>query len=306
MVKLILTRGVPASGKSTWAKAWVAEAPEARLRVNRDNLRWTLGIKTGVGTREQENEVTHWQNEMIVRALKAGKDVVVDNTNLRAANVKELMRLGLKHGAEIEFKDFAVTREQAIERDFIRGDKGYRSVGEIVISTFFSKFVGKNGELPKIPVLHEQDAVGHDFKPYVPGHIKAVSFDIDGTLADMGDRRGPYDTSRYHLDTVHEGVREVLWRLQEAGYEVLILSGRSDEFKTVLVDWLDFYQIYPADIFMRAKGDERNDAIIKSELVDEHISGVYDVIMHFDDRNRVVDALRAKGMKVAQVEPGDF
>jgi hypothetical protein len=57
---------------------------------------------------------------------------------------------------------------------------------------------------------------------------------------------------------------------------------------------------------MRKAGDLRNDAIVKSEIVDEHISGVYDVIMHFDDRNRVVDALRAKGMKVAQVEPGDF
>lgn len=306
MVKLILTRGVPASGKSTWAKAWVAEAPEARLRVNRDNLRWTLGIKTGVGTRDQENEVTHWQNEMIVRALKGGKDVVVDNTNLRAANVKELMRLGLKHGAEIEFKDFVITLKEAQLRDYLRMTDGERGVGQDVIQSFFDKFIGKDGALPKIPVLHEQDAVGHDFRPYVPGSVPAFSFDIDGTLADMAGKRGPYDTSLYHLDEIHNGVREVLWRMAEAGYNIIILSGRSDEFEGVLREWLNKYEIYPDLILMRAKGDQRNDAIVKSELVDEHISGVYDVIMHFDDRNRVVDALRAKGMKVAQVEPGDF
>jgi len=59
-------------------------------------------------------------------------------------------------------------------------------------------------------------------------------------------------------------------------------------------------------LLMRAEGDFRNDAIVKSELVDNHLSGNYDVIAHFDDRNRVVDALRAKGIKVLQVEPGNF
>ena len=57
---------------------------------------------------------------------------------------------------------------------------------------------------------------------------------------------------------------------------------------------------------MRPSGDNRNDSIVKSEMVDKHVSNVYNVIAHFDDRNRVVDALRAKGMKVLQVEPGDF
>jgi predicted kinase len=106
MGKLILTRGVPASGKSTWAKAWVEEDPLNRVRVNRDNLRWTLGVKGGVGDQWQEEEVTHWQNQMITRYLSQGKDVVVDNTNLRARHVKELIKLGQKWGAEVEFKDF--------------------------------------------------------------------------------------------------------------------------------------------------------------------------------------------------------
>jgi predicted kinase len=55
MGKLILTRGVPASGKSTWAKAWVEEDPLNRVRVNRDNLRWTLSrVASGTSGRRRK------------------------------------------------------------------------------------------------------------------------------------------------------------------------------------------------------------------------------------------------------------
>lgn len=41
--KIILTRGIPGSGKSTWAKTWVAESPETRIRLNWDDMRNMLG-----------------------------------------------------------------------------------------------------------------------------------------------------------------------------------------------------------------------------------------------------------------------
>ena len=39
MKKIILTRGIPASGKSTWAKQEVLKDPEHSIRINRDDLR---------------------------------------------------------------------------------------------------------------------------------------------------------------------------------------------------------------------------------------------------------------------------
>ena len=39
MSKIILTRGIQGSGKSTWAKAWVAEDPEHRIRINNDDIK---------------------------------------------------------------------------------------------------------------------------------------------------------------------------------------------------------------------------------------------------------------------------
>ena len=303
MSTMILTRGVPASGKSTWAKEWVAEDPENRVRVNRDNLRWTLGIKEGVGTPEQEQEVTYWQNAMIERGLSQGKDVVVDNTNLRAKFVKELIKLGLKFGAEIEHKDFVVDLPTARGRDQYRASYGERYVGPEVIDMFFKKFVGKNGELPAFPEVPNVAPV--QYKPYVRGSIPAFSFDIDGTLALFGDRRSPYDTSKYHEDWVCEELAVLITYLKD-DYAIIGLSGRSDEHRGVTERWLAQHGIQMDAFFMRSKGDMRNDSIVKSELVDKYVSNVYDVLIHFDDRNRVVDALRTKGMKVAQIEPGDF
>ena len=39
MKKIILTRGIPASGKSTWAKQKALKNPEHSVRINRDDLR---------------------------------------------------------------------------------------------------------------------------------------------------------------------------------------------------------------------------------------------------------------------------
>lgn len=39
MKKIILTRGIPASSKSTWAKQEVLKDPEHSVRINRDDLR---------------------------------------------------------------------------------------------------------------------------------------------------------------------------------------------------------------------------------------------------------------------------
>ena len=42
MSTVIFTKGLPASGKSTWAKAWAAEQP-GRVRINSNDLRAMMG-----------------------------------------------------------------------------------------------------------------------------------------------------------------------------------------------------------------------------------------------------------------------
>lgn len=39
MNKVIICRGIQGSGKSTWAKQWVKEDPNHRIRINQDDFR---------------------------------------------------------------------------------------------------------------------------------------------------------------------------------------------------------------------------------------------------------------------------
>lgn len=308
MSKIILTRGIPASGKSTWAKAWVAEDPEHRFRVNRDNLRWTLGIKSGVGTRAQEEQVTYWQHRMAEYALQCGQDVVVDDTNLRAKYVKEWLRLAKAMNAEVEFQDFPITFDEANRRDMQRRENGERWVGDVVIYDFYTRFTPK-GVLPAVPTLGDEQVKLH-FPLYQPPAERyadhAIIVDIDGTLAHMTGR-SPYDPTLYHTDTFDELVGSLasMWAYN-TGAKIIVVTGRDGDHEAVTREWL-FDNLFTYDEFyMRPAGDTRNDAIVKNEIFEKHIAGRFHIDFVLDDRDRVVRMWRAKGLKVLQVADGNF
>ena len=129
MSTAILTRGIPGSGKSTWAKAWVEGDPDHRGRVNRDDIRMSMfGRSHGV----DERLVTRVQNSMIRALLQDGRDVVVDNTNLNPQHAGHLVSLLQGLGAVVKYQDFDVPVDVAIARDALRenpvGADGIRSV----------------------------------------------------------------------------------------------------------------------------------------------------------------------------------
>lgn len=106
MSKLVICRGLPASGKSTWAKQWVLEDPEHRVRINQDDIRLMLG-KYWVPKREPL--VQHIQEEALIEALLKGYDIVIDNTNLNKKVLDNYRALVIAHGNHaIEFKDFLI------------------------------------------------------------------------------------------------------------------------------------------------------------------------------------------------------
>ena len=66
---LFITRGVPASGKSTFAMRWVAEKPDSRSRVNRDDIRDNNLVVSGEFTQTSNVE----QNGYVHRERSTGK-----------------------------------------------------------------------------------------------------------------------------------------------------------------------------------------------------------------------------------------
>lgn len=312
MSSLTLTIGLPASGKTTWAKKIRQEHPNTVL-VSRDALREEFFGEFTNYSQEQERLITSVVEKAVDKALESGGDVIVHDMNLKKAYRKRWASYAVKHGAEFKYIDLTyVPLEDCLARNLRRFDFGAgRFVPEDVIIDNHKRYISNKMpvETPDSLVEALKDvAQGHDPYEYTPGLPEAIIVDIDGTVADCTGVRNPYDTSRYHLDKPNE---PVIRAVQEEAYQlnrkILFVSGRDEKFWTITYEWLMEHVKVPVEILaMRPEGDTRRDDIIKLELFDHHIRGNYNISRVYDDRNRVVKAWRSIGLTVFQVAEGDF
>lgn len=302
MSTLYITRGLPGCGKTYEASAWVAEAPDCRARVNRDDLRGmvhdSLHIK-GV----TEPRIISVRDAAIAALLRKGVDVVCDDTNLPSRTVRDLSKLAARAGAGFEVWDLThVPLEMCIARDSARE----RPVGEHVIRDMHTSYL--RGRTFPLPLPEEADDDQAGLKPYTakPGTPKAVLVDIDGTVALMNGR-SPFDETRVGEDLPNGPVIKVVHALHAAGHRIVFMSGRADSCRDNTVWWLAAHIGVPYDaLHMRAAGDVRKDSVIKAELFDAHVRDAYDVACVLDDRRQVVEMWRSLGLTVLQVADGDF
>lgn len=303
MPRLIATRGLPASGKTTYALNWVKEDPDSRVRVNRDDLRAMAGIPYSPAN---EFRVILQRNALITQALKAGYDVINDDTNLPQRTVRDLAKLAKAAGAEFEVTDFTHVQPDVCEaRNTKRKSFGERGVPDEVIWNMWTKYLdGRPCPLP-LPAEPENST---EFKPYFPdtSKPKAVIFDVDGTLAEMCDR-SPYEYAKVSGDLPIGSVIDEVHNHLAAGYRIIFLSGRKDSCSEETVGWLKRHTgiTYPA-LLMRSSDDNRKDSIVKYELFDKYVRSNYNVRCVYDDRNQVVDMWRDLGIQTFQVNYGDF
>lgn len=288
--ELVLTRGIPASGKSTFARAWVTAAPK-RVRVNRDDIRMQLfGVEHGC----DEEFVTVIEDAMVTNALQAGQSVIVDDTNIRHAYVKRLASLGHAEGVKVTVKEFPIDLAVALERNANRD----RKVPEDVIRKMHNALRSSGPVDVSAPVVEQ-------YEPK-PGAPKAILVDIDGTIAHNAGKRGFYDWKAVGLDEPILEIIEIVSWAKLAGFTVIVMSGRDGICEPETSDWLDKHDV-PYDLLvMRGVGDMRKDSIIKRELFDEWVRDVYNVQFVLDDRQQVVNMWRAMGLRCLQVAPGNF
>ncbi|MGW6991315.1 phosphatase domain-containing protein [Streptomyces sp. NPDC054946] len=302
--------GLPASGKTTAARALQAEAGGRMRRVNLDDLRLMLDLPDPARGRSfrHEQTVLAVQDAAVRAAVDGGFDVVVDNTHL-TKNIPKRLKAAVGGLATFVVHDFTdVPLEECLRRDAARE----RQVGEEIIRILAEKHEkarrggwrltsqwmnGGSGGMAAPPVTE-----------YVPDPAlpAAVMCDIDGTLALTGDR-GPYDFSRCELDLLNEPVRHALDAFRRADGDVIVLlSGRGEEHRPQTESWLRRHEVPYDELWMRAAGDTRRDDVVKAELFDTHVRHRYAVRVSLDDRDRVVAVWRRMGLPTWQVNYGDF
>ena len=292
-------KGLPASGKSSWAFEYIKNNPGYK-RVNKDDLR--AMIDAGVWSRANEKFILKLQDFLITEYLEAGFHVIVDNTNFAPEHeerIRQVVRMWSKpNNKEVDFrvKFFEVDVEEAIVRDL----KRQASVGEKVIRDMHKKYLA-----PKPEVYNPKAILGP----------MALIVDLDGTLCKMKNR-GPFDWHLVGEDECNTPVQQILtsWAFlhtDPSWYKVIIVSGRDEVCRKETEDWLKLH-LPPIVLdrmvgpFMRPAGDNRKDTIVKKEIYDREIRDKYFVEFVLDDRASVVEMWRQLGLTCLQVAEGSF
>lgn len=301
MPKLILLKGLPGSGKSTWAKEQVKNSKGKIKRVNKDDLREM--IDAGVWSKKMESHVLAIQWQLTESFLTTGHDVIVDNTNFHPKHLKEAKNIIEKLSKnfvtskfELEVKFFDTPLEECIKRDAARPNP----VGKNIIMQMYNQYL--KPEPPK----------------YNPDLPDCIICDLDGTLAIAPDGESWYNRD-FTKDILVEPVYKMIQALigvryftDEKGQELgeyyphlILLSGRSEKYRDMTETWLN--SLNPRlrchvdgeiglNLFMRKDWDNRADEIVKRELYEQHILGKYNVKFIVDDRPKVVRMWRSLGL----------
>lgn len=282
MRKLIMTEGLPASGKTSWAQEFCAEDEYHRIIVCKDTIRkehpdWNE--KKVIAERDRQ---IHWYLQVV------GENgiVISADTNLNPIHRVQLRSIAVYEDAEFEVKSFAhVPLDECIKRDFKRQEG---RVGEKAIRQMHNQYIR-----PTLTVAQD---------PQLPF---AIISDLDGTLA-LLNGRNPYNASDCEYDKLNGPVWNCIRKYMDDGYQLIITSGRSSKYLEQTNRWLGKHGIYPDLFLMRKEGDDQKDYTLKRDMFLQHIYNKYYVEVVFDDRERIVDCWRDLGLACFAVADGKF
>jgi len=163
-----------------------------------------------------------------------------------------------------------------------------------------------------------------------------VIFDLDGTLADINERKQKsqldngkmdwdifFDPENIKLDKPKPEVIKCAQMFHQQGYKIVIFSGRNDRSFHTTQDWLSQHEVPYDSLVLRpdkfkdeswpvAEGNPATykmrfmpDQILKKEMLDTFVD-IDDVFIIFEDRKKVVDMWRELGLTCFEVEEAIF
>lgn len=299
--KMIVLKGLPGCGKSTYAKTVLESDPKA-IRLNKDTMREMLHFGGYHG--RNERYVVEAEYAMAEKFLAKEMTVVVDDTNLNPVHINYYKALADEHGAEFDLVEFDTSLDDCIIRDKQRELAGERFVGadNIINMAYQFGFIKQEREM--------------------------VVFDMDGTLTNLDHRRHlvkdlqdgekpDWDKffSQCDKDTPRVDTFDRMRAAYLSGKEVVICSARPEDYREKSEKWLeanggwiiesngDRVPMYTR-LIMRKHKDYRQDTIVKKEMLDKYLDKTK-IIKWYDDRPVVIRMLRDNGINVEDVGNGE-
>lgn len=297
--RLIICRGIPGSGKSTWAYSWVKESPTTRIRLNNDDIRRMFGP---YWVPEREKLIHDTKYHTALNAMALGYDIVVDNMNLNPKEIKFWEDVvkgfnGIQNGFNytIEFKDFFnVSLEECLNRDKRRENP----VGEKAIREIWKRY-------KHFIQTTEVEKYVNNLRAWDLNKPTCVVVDVDSTLCFNTTKRpwfGEGAAEGMINDVENFGVCEAVWALAQK-YPIIIATGRDTSQEEVTKKWLTEHRIEPTECYFRTKGDYRKGVEVKQEQI-EKILEKYNILVVFEDCEPVVKMYRDMGLTVLQPNKG--
>ena len=313
--KCWILRGYPGSGKSTFAETISKE--ESAVIVSADNF-WIDSFGK-YNFDASKLKLAHQDCfDKFKEAVLSGRNVIVDNTNLKYDDAKKYL-------------DFLVTNNNLNETIYsvVFKEISYNDI-EKAISLRTNREDGKNIPEDKMRMMHRlfKNDIRHnilsDFQGKIglndldeltnelpwkndPSKIPAIICDLDGTLSIFEYTNGykirnPYDGDKCGNDFIYFPVAEALKAFYYIGYKIIFVSGREDKFRKQTEEFLERvveeHSFEYEMLLMRKSGDYRKDFIVKEEIFNLQIKNSYNVISVFDDRKSVVEMWRRLGLFV--------
>lgn len=296
MKQIVMCYGLPASGKSTFAREFI-KGKKDWVRVNNDELGGMMFGETFAEGRSKQ--IDKMREDIIQKFMEERLNIIVDNTNLHPkhkenyTNLVNVWNVTHEHDNKPELYKFDIKdfSNVPLKDCIMRNKKRDNPVPDKVIYMMHKQYLQKasTGMLVQDPTLP-----------------KALLVDLDGTVCDLNGRIA-YDYKQCVNDLPNQFVVDLVKRYQ-TDHTIIFVSGRNNSVRAETVQWLKNQGLLDGKHQLHLRTEEKeSDIDYKPRIFNQHVKDKFFVSFAIEDRSRVVQCYRHLiGVPCIQVADGDF